>query len=201
MPFHRRRPGLVDPDETTWWQAAQDFAGEAADWVGDYPGRYLMQLGQYGQSRPSTIMGSGEALSVWNPLGPALGDITKLGTPGLKELVNMGLWGDWQIDDAQAEKLMRALVSMTPTAGRIGPKYFSRAQQTFSKKKFQANQMINMAQNTSKYPGLRKDLEYSGAWEKLIALPPEQSVTLEDLKYRLLNYSICWRMLQRERAT
>ena len=60
MPFHRRRPGLVDPDETTWWQAAQDFAGEAADWVGDYPGRYLMQLGQYGQSRPARLWGVGK---------------------------------------------------------------------------------------------------------------------------------------------
>ena len=188
MPFHRRRrPNLLEEEgDPGWWQSAQDFAGEAADYVTDYPGRYLMQLGQYGQGRPGALMESGEAWSVWNPLGPALGDITKLGAPGLKELVNMGLWGDWQIDDAQAERLMRAIVSMAPTAGRVGPKYYSRAQQFFGNKKFKAQQMINMAspKNMSKYPGLRKDLEYSGAWEKLIALPPDTTVTLEDLKYK-----------------
>ena len=175
MPLHRRKwdflRGIFDD--------LSDVADESADWIERYPYEYWRQMQTY---RPGPMSGV-DALRAFNPLAPLVSSLSDTAGEEAAALVNRNVHPDYQIDPKDLSNIIRGVTSVAPGMRTTIPNFYNSARSFFNRIKRSTPKHIQTVAELPQNRKLLNDLKESGAWEKIIALPPNESINTADLPY------------------
>ena len=182
MPFHTRKwdflRGIFDD--------LSDVAHESADWVERYPYEYWRQLQtipSYLRVGPTGPYFHPQVIGAVNPLSPLVGSLTDTAGEEAAALVNRNIHPDYQIDPKDMSNIIRGVTSVAPGLRTSIPNFYNSARSFFNKIKRSTPKHIQELAQLPQNKKLLNDLKESGAWEKIIALPPNESINTADLPY------------------
>ena len=182
MPLHRRKwdflRGIFDD--------LSDVADESADWIERYPYEYWRQL----QTIPSYMRTGAfgpyfhpQVIGAVNPLAPLVGSLSDTAGEEAAALVNRNVHPDYQIDPKDLSNIIRGVTSVAPGMRTTIPNFYNSARSFFNRIKRSTPKHIQTVAELPQNRKLLNDLKESGAWEKIIALPPNESINTADLPY------------------
>ena len=182
MPFHTRKwdflRGIFDD--------LSDVAHESADWVERYPYEYWRQLQtipSYLRVGPTGPYFHPQVIGAVNPLSPLVGSLTDTAGEEAAALVNRNIHPDYQIDPKDMSNIIRGVTSVAPGLRTSIPNFYNSARSFFNKIRRSTPKHIQELAQLPQNKKLLNDLKESGAWEKIIALPPNESINTADLPY------------------
>ena len=182
MPFHTRKwdflRGIFDD--------LSDVAHESADWIERYPYEYWRQLQtipSYLRVGPTGPYFHPQVIGAVNPLAPLVSSLSDTAGEETAALANRYIHPDYHISPEDMSDIIRGVSSVAPGMRTSIPNFYNSARSFFNRIKRSTPKHIQTLAELPQNRKLLNDLIESGAWEKIIALPPNESINTADLPY------------------